>query len=51
MGLERHGHVCGLGFGVTPILVFGATKKETITTFASKLKETQLVFYFKQREK
>ena len=36
MGSERHGRVHGLGFGATPTLVFGTTKKETNAVLASK---------------
>ena len=36
MGSERHGRVHGLGFGATPTLVFGATKKETNAVLESK---------------
>ena len=41
MGLERRGHLRGLGFGPTPISVFGPIRiRETNAALASKLKDT-----------
>ena len=41
MGSERRGHVRGLGFGPTLILVFGPMRiRETNVALASKLKDT-----------
>lgn len=52
MGSERNGCVRSLGFGATSTSVFGATRKGTHATLASKLKETQeeVFHFFKKNE-
>ncbi|RVX19804.1 hypothetical protein CK203_004981 [Vitis vinifera] len=42
MGPERHGHVRGYGFGLTPTSVFGSTsRRQSIGTLATKLENAQ----------
>ena len=42
MGLKRHGHVWGYGFGLTPISIFGSTSRRWSTgTLATQLENVQ----------
>ena len=42
MGLKRHGHVWGYGFGPAPISIFGSTSRRWSTgTLATQLENAQ----------